>query len=328
MAKRRTLPEMTDFDIRLLRVFAAVSEAGGFSAAEVGLNKSKSSISIDISSLESRLGLRLCRRGREGFALTAEGEKILCLVKDLFASLNGFRDGAGRIASLVEGQLTLILDDNFPLWKQAELTKTVKEFHTAYPQVFLTVRTASPDEVVKSVLNGIADIGISAAPREVAGAIVEPIFDERMVLCCADGHPLITDTEGSVAEEDLLAFDFIDIVTRQCGRTRKVLDGFRIQAKSPTVQSRLLLILSGQYIGFLPQELVEPYIAARQIRTINAKSMSYDNTCSLIVRDEVSPSNAQISAIRLLRNNFAAGSTPPRLRPVPEPSKIAARQAA
>jgi LysR family transcriptional regulator, transcriptional activator for bauABCD operon len=94
MKSRKPLPEFTDYDLRLLRVFDAVVRGSGFASAEVLLNKSKSAISIDISSLETRLGVTLCRRGRSGFALTAHGKEIHALAHDLFTQLREFRKRA------------------------------------------------------------------------------------------------------------------------------------------------------------------------------------------------------------------------------------------
>lgn len=64
--------QIADIDLRLLRVFRAVVESGGFAAAELELNVGRSVISRHIKDLETRLGLALCRRGRGGFALTPE----------------------------------------------------------------------------------------------------------------------------------------------------------------------------------------------------------------------------------------------------------------
>ena len=79
--------QVADTDIRLLRIFRTVVESGGFSAAEVELNISVSAISIAVADLEKRLGMKLCQRGRAGFALTDEGGEVYQAVLQLLASL-------------------------------------------------------------------------------------------------------------------------------------------------------------------------------------------------------------------------------------------------
>src|ERR1035437_5876295 len=73
---KAVLGQLSDMDIRLLRVFKSVVDCGGMAAAELELNIGTSTISRHVKDLETRLGLTLCRRGRAGFALTVEGTQI------------------------------------------------------------------------------------------------------------------------------------------------------------------------------------------------------------------------------------------------------------
>lgn len=61
---RALLGQLTDMDLRLLRVFRSVVQCGGMAAAELELNIGISTISRHVKDLETRLGLVLCRRGR------------------------------------------------------------------------------------------------------------------------------------------------------------------------------------------------------------------------------------------------------------------------
>ena len=70
------LAQVSDFDIRLLKIYRSVVECGGFSAAENVLGIGRSAISQQMNDLEQRLGLRLCQRGRAGFSLTEEGREV------------------------------------------------------------------------------------------------------------------------------------------------------------------------------------------------------------------------------------------------------------
>ena len=67
------LKNVTDIDLRLLRLFASVVRCGGFTAAQAELNMSQSNISMHIGNLEKRLGYRLCKRGKGGFSYVIGG---------------------------------------------------------------------------------------------------------------------------------------------------------------------------------------------------------------------------------------------------------------
>lgn len=58
------MKQLQDVDLKLLRVFMTIVKCGGFSAAQATLNMSQSSISEQMTNLETRLGVTLCERIR------------------------------------------------------------------------------------------------------------------------------------------------------------------------------------------------------------------------------------------------------------------------
>ena len=72
-------------ELEQLRVFAALCEEGGFSAAARRLYKSHSSVSRAVSALERELGATLCERDRTHFALTPAGERLYAGAKALLS---------------------------------------------------------------------------------------------------------------------------------------------------------------------------------------------------------------------------------------------------
>ena len=97
LKNRAVLGQISDMDLRLLRVFRTVVDCGGMAAAELELNIGTSTVSRHVKDLETRLGLTLCRRGRAGFALTPEGHKIYDQTTALLAATDAFRSGVDAI---------------------------------------------------------------------------------------------------------------------------------------------------------------------------------------------------------------------------------------
>ncbi|PXB93338.1 LysR family transcriptional regulator, partial [Pseudomonas aeruginosa] len=98
------LRNVTDLDLRLLRIFACVVKCGGFTAAQAELNMSQSNISMHIASLEKRLGYRLCERGKGGFRLTAKGRRVLEASRTMFDAIGLFRDQAQALSGRLVGE--------------------------------------------------------------------------------------------------------------------------------------------------------------------------------------------------------------------------------
>lgn len=103
---------LDSLDVRLLRIFVTIVEAGGFAAAQGELNLSLSTISNHISALESRLGLILCQRGRSGFRLTEEGRAVYEEAKRLFGTIDQFDIRMKGLQHRLNGTLSVGLIDN------------------------------------------------------------------------------------------------------------------------------------------------------------------------------------------------------------------------
>ena len=99
--------EFDEKDLRALRVFCSVAQAGGFASAEKLLLMSKASISRQIREVEQRLGVRLCERGPAGFKLTPEGEVALKLASSAIRSLERIRAEIDAVHGVLSGCLSI-----------------------------------------------------------------------------------------------------------------------------------------------------------------------------------------------------------------------------
>ena len=88
MAVSSGLLALDRVDINQLRFYCTVVECGGFAVAQAQLNVSAAAISMKMSSLEKRLGMRLCHRGRSGFRLTAQGERVYSAAREISSGIS------------------------------------------------------------------------------------------------------------------------------------------------------------------------------------------------------------------------------------------------
>ena len=99
------MAQIADADLKLLRIFFTIAECGGFAAAQAELNLSAASISSYMSAIEQRLGVRLCSRGRAGFALTDKGAIVYRETQRMLAAVNEFSARAGALRGQLTGSL-------------------------------------------------------------------------------------------------------------------------------------------------------------------------------------------------------------------------------
>jgi DNA-binding transcriptional LysR family regulator len=274
MKARKPLPEFTDYDLRLLRVFDAVVRGGGFTGAEVILNKSKSAISIDISSLETRLGANLCRRGRGGFALTTHGKEIHLLAQELFKQLRDFRKRADLVATVVSGELAVALETSIPIEHTNELAQVLQRFHSANSQVSLKVDSASAERVIQWVLDGSASIGMGVLPRDYPELEAWLLYEEVIELYCGAGHPLFDVPDSELNIERLAGYDFSDLPSRQHAVDAALLERLTVKVQANTAQAQLLLLSNGRFIGFLPRSYARA-VGAQRLRPLLPRTLAY-----------------------------------------------------
>jgi DNA-binding transcriptional LysR family regulator len=134
---RAALGQISDMDLRLLRVFRTVVDCGGMAAAELELNIGTSTVSRHIKDLETRLGLTLCRRGRAGFALTAEGEQIYAQTTQLLSATDAFRSSVDEIHQRMGGQLHVAVFDKTASNPASHIAQAISLFTDLAPDVRL-----------------------------------------------------------------------------------------------------------------------------------------------------------------------------------------------
>lgn len=276
---------VSEIDLRLLRVFHTVAEQGGFSAAEITLGKSKSSISLDISALETRLGLTLCLRGRSGFALTDEGRDVLEATRSLFINLEHFRQQINQASGMLSGTFTLYVPDNIQTHGETPLVKAIHTFTQSHPSVFMHLHSASTKEVEVAVMNGQATAGIALYAQGRAPQGCRPLVAEASYLFCGARHPLFHVPEEDITLDVLASQNMVSVgEVATSDMWENIRHHFTYRAKADKLDARALLILSGSYLGFLPEVFAAPLVAQGLLRRIAFNNLRLITCCHLLTR--------------------------------------------
>lgn len=276
---------VSEIDLRLLRVFHTVAEQGGFSAAEITLGKSKSSISLDISALETRLGLTICLRGRSGFALTDEGREVLEATRKLFVSLENFRQQINQTSGMLSGTFNLYVPDNIQTHGETPLVKAIHTFTQSHPGVFMNLHSASTKEVEVAVMTGQATAGIALYAQGQAPLGCRPLVAEASFLFCGSRHPLFHMPEEDITLDVLTSHSMVSVADAATSdRWEEIRPLFTYRAKADKVDARALLILSGSYMGFLPEVFAAPLVAQGLLRRIVFNDLRLITCCHFLAR--------------------------------------------
>ena len=182
-SKKNLLPHnLGDIHIRLLRIYKAVIESGGFAAAEVELNISRPAISLAITELETLLNMRLCHRGRAGFSVTDEGETVYQAALQLLSGIETFKSQVNAINRELKGELNIGITDNLVSIPQMHITEALTELKDAGPEVIINIRMIPPKDIETGVLDGKLHIGVIPELRTLSGLGLHTLISRRIAI--------------------------------------------------------------------------------------------------------------------------------------------------
>jgi DNA-binding transcriptional LysR family regulator len=264
-------------DTRQLAAFCAVVERKSFSQAAQRLGVTQPAVSLQIRSLEQRLGRQLLdRSGRRvepteaGLRLYASAQRLLALEENLLEELTA--DDEGAITGTLElGASTGPGGTVVPL--------LLCEFQEQHPDLRVRLSVSDTQTVVDQVAERELELGIVGAGRRHRGVVFEPFFRDEVVLACPVGHsfagktvsldqlktePLIVMQEGAGVRQ------VIEDELRTAGTRLRDLD---VRLELGLQESVRSAVLAGHGVAFISRLAIESDLAAGRIATARVRGL-------------------------------------------------------
>jgi DNA-binding transcriptional LysR family regulator len=174
-----------------LRSFCEVCRRGGYAAAARELALTSPAVWEQMQALERHYGRRLLERRGNVVRPTAEGERLLEMVRPLLAGLDSTRDILEQQSGALPGQLTVAT--NLRVLTE-EVSRGLRRFLEGHAQVRLRVFYTGND-VEQRVLGGEADVGLTLEPGPdipcSTAVAYEAAGEVDYLLVTPPGHPLL-----------------------------------------------------------------------------------------------------------------------------------------
>ena len=263
---------LDNIDLRLLRVFMALAEAGSFTSAQIALNLSQSTLSTHIAALERSFGGALCVRGRRGFRLTPFGEATLAAARDLFSDIDRFQNRVGRSSDQLVGRLSIGIVDGVISNPRLSLQGSLRRTIAAAPAVYVDLRLGTPHELEQWVTEGSRDVVIGPFAKQGPGVVYVPLHQEAQALYCGQLHALFDKEKLTVADIETSLFSVRGY--------RHLEDLYRVNHPRASagvihMEAQAMLILSGQYLGFLPRHIGDGYATQGLMRALKPETYQF-----------------------------------------------------
>jgi DNA-binding transcriptional LysR family regulator len=295
-------------DTRQLAAFCAVVERKSFSHAAERLGVTQPAVSLQVRSLEKRLGRKLLdRSGRRvepteaGLALYRGAQRMLALEGQLIDELDAGQDG--ELGGTLEvGASTGPGSTVVPV--------LLCEFQRENPGVAVSLSISDTQSVVDRVAERELELGVVGAARRHRGVVFEPFFRDEVVLACPPGHRF---AGRSVSLDELREEPLI--VMQEGAGVRQVIEdelrraGTRLRDLEPRLELGLQesvksAVAAGHGVTFISRAAIEADLAAGTLETARVKGLEPSREISLVRSAGRSPTRAAEAFLEFARERL------------------------
>ncbi|MDO5107368.1 MAG: LysR family transcriptional regulator [Coriobacteriaceae bacterium] len=144
-------------ELRTLRYYLAVCEAGSMSRAAERLHVTQPTLSRQISELERELGCALLIRRSRSVEPTEEGLHLMARASDIVSLADLTEDEYRDRGGVVAGDIRIACGESSGI---ALVASCAREFQSRYPQVRFCLHSGNADYVVERLERGLDDFAI------------------------------------------------------------------------------------------------------------------------------------------------------------------------
>ncbi|WP_170134954.1 LysR family transcriptional regulator [Acuticoccus kandeliae] len=166
-------------DIRLLRYFVAIAEAGSVSKAARHLGIAQPALSRHMKSLETMLHTLLLVRTSSGVIMTADGERFYAAALDILHRVDSIYDVTSARGGAITGRVVIGLPTSASVLLATPLVLAALE---AYPRVQLHIIESLSGFLLEWVQTGRVDLAVLYDVKPTAALHVDVLLTEGLWL--------------------------------------------------------------------------------------------------------------------------------------------------
>jgi DNA-binding transcriptional LysR family regulator len=281
--------------IEQLQAFLAVAETGSFGQAAHKCGVTQSTVSRQIQSLESDLGLPLFHRSSQA-RLTVAGEKVFPRFKKICQEWATITQ---EIQEFKEGKQPELCLAAIHSVCSFYLPPILRQFCQDYPSTQLRVTALGSDRALKVLRDGLIDIAIVMNNRFLTTSpemVVEPLYEEPIEVLMSANHPLTR--FNPVPWSELVVYPQV-VFKDGYGMQRLVMEWFsRYNSPLNTVMELNTLdafrgvVRQGEIIALLPKTALievaqDPSLAVRSLAPLRDHSSLNGKSANAFTRQVV-----------------------------------------
>lgn len=181
---RAVEPAGSQMDLRQIRYFVGVVQAGSFTAAATRLHVAQPALSHQISKLEQSLGELLLIRHSRGVGLTEAGERLYVHARQILDHLEQAREEVTQFKGPLKGPVRIGMPHSVG---ELIAIRVLLDARELYPEMKITVIDRMSEELNVLLCEGDLDISLTYIPPEPDWVEAIPLFSESLCLAVPPG---------------------------------------------------------------------------------------------------------------------------------------------
>ena len=295
-------------DLVSLALFVRAVDAKSLSKAAERSHIALAAASRRIALLEHRYGVKLLYRSSQGVEPTPAGMSLLMHARKMMEQAEKLQSELSDYAKGVKGHIRIKANTSAIT---QHLPKDLAAFSAAYPDVKLELEESRSVEIVQSVREGGADIGIVMDGVGREGLVSYPYKRDRLVAIVPRGHELRMRQQQfcHLLKYDLVALDDSAAMMRLLAQAASEAgQPLRLRVQVKSFEAVCKLVQANMGIGVLPEAAALDFAPVMRLRLIRLTDAWADRGMHVCVRDFDSlPANGrklveQLVGVACLRN--------------------------
>lgn len=280
-------------ELRQLRYFIGIVDAGSMTRAAEVLCVAQPSLSAHIARMEEELDVALFDRLPRGIQPTQAGMTLYHKAQEILASVDQATEEVRGVSSSVAGKVHLGLTGTL---NSALAVPLIRAAQSRFPNIRIVIYEAMSGFIQDWVVSGKVDIGVIYSAENLSGLRAERLFAEDLIGITSPDDPVET-------FEELLEMRAFILPGREHGLRRTIDDRLgslasRIKAKYEVASYQNIVDFTKAGFGasILPRHAVSRHLLEGSLKAVQACDRPMTRV-AYVVTSTIRPGTAQIASV-------------------------------
>ena len=263
-------------ELRLLRTFKAVAEAGSFTHAASRIHLTQAAVSVHVRQLEEEVGTPLFLRVNKKLFLTEAGRTLLAHAETILRAHDEAKSDLAAMGGPSRGRMHIgVASTAVTVHPLPEILSEIKRRH---PLIDLTVVGGTSEWIVERILASDMDAGLVSLPVQETDIATEMLRTDKLVAVLMPQHRLAR--SRVITAEELTAEPLI--LGEKGGNTRRLIDLFfekhnlhpNVVMELQRTEAIVKMVELGFGVTIQPQKSVSTDVARGRVRAVAVRDLN------------------------------------------------------